>query len=208
MPYHNWSDQTVDWKGLGDAAEYIGTWLRNWGRIGISTYKEKFGTVRVYITFGWYQMFSITHPGYCYSCYPQWLWSIDCRYLSRLMFLLNWAVVPIQKLMYRFRYRQAIRKWPHLTGEILMGADYPELLVGLDKNFHRTRLRDEGLSWQIHWTGYTGGRTDWTGGVHDPEKEEEETEAEVQQEQTDPVVVTDAIPDPALSPETPTEPRG
>ncbi len=129
---HLWGDETVDWAGISAAARFIGTNLVRWGRINVRDYKEKYGTVRVYCDLGWYQFHSITHPSYCYSQYPKWLWSLDCRYGWRLIRPLNWIAVPYHKWLYRRVYRLAVRRWPHLTAEILACADYHELLVGLD----------------------------------------------------------------------------
>jgi len=159
MPYHNWSDDSVDWEGINDAARYIAVWLRRWARLPVRDYKEKFGTVRIYCGFGWHQLHDITHPGYCFSQYPEWLWHLDCRYIRRLMPLVNWAVVPVHRALYRWRYGRAIRKWPHLAGEILMGADWHEDLLGLDPNLHLVQTGDH--SWSYWWTGYDGGRKDW-----------------------------------------------
>lgn len=110
-------------------AEYIGLNLRRWGRISVTQWKEKYGTVRVYCDFGWYQIHSITHPGYVYSRYPQWLWILDCDWGSRLCHYLSRVVVPLQRKLYTHLYGRALRKWPHLRREILTGADYPELLT-------------------------------------------------------------------------------
>lgn len=131
---HSWGDDNVDWDGISEAAYYIGTNLRKWGRVSVRDMKEKWGTVRVYCSFGWYQLHSITHPGYAYSEYPRWLWNLDCTYLSKCMWLFNWFVVPCQKLLYRYFYKRAVRRWPHLRAEILSSADFPELLTHLDRD--------------------------------------------------------------------------
>ena len=129
---HYWGDENVDWEGINKAAEYIGLNLRIYGRVGVTDYKEKFGTVRVYCHFGVHSLFSITHPGYCFSRYPKWLWDIDCLYLSRVIPLLcNWWIVPYQKWLYRKLYSDMVKKYPHLHDEILVAADYDNLLLGL-----------------------------------------------------------------------------
>lgn len=125
---HSWGDEGVDWQGISDAAEFIGRNLRKWGRVNVTQYKEKYGTVRVYCSLGWHQVHCITHPGYAYSQYPNWLWYLDCLYLSRIVRYLNWLIIPVHKYMYTWFYGRALRKWPHLRLEILSGADYPELL--------------------------------------------------------------------------------
>ena len=128
---HTWGDKDVDWPGITKAACEIGSFLRRWGRVDVRQWKEKWGTVRVYCSFGWHQLHSITHPGYSFSQYPQWLWRLDCRVFSRFVYLLNWFVVPWHAWLYRVAYARAVRRRPHLRREILCCADWPELLKGL-----------------------------------------------------------------------------
>lgn len=44
---HSWDDRSVDWKGLNEAAFFIGRRLEEAG-VFVSDAKEKWGTVRVY----------------------------------------------------------------------------------------------------------------------------------------------------------------
>ena len=101
MTSHYWGDGFKYFSDVGEAAELIGDYCRKYGRINVTTTKEKYGTSRVYCSFGWYQMFSITHPGYVYSRYPKWLWSLDCLYLSKIVRFFNPIVVPYQMFIYR-----------------------------------------------------------------------------------------------------------
>lgn len=128
---HSWGEEGVDWPGISDAAAFIAVYLRRWGRVDVRDYKEKFGTVRVYCSLGWHQLHSITHPGYCYSRYPQWLWKLDCYHGWKIARVLNVVVVPFHRWLYRRAYRLAVEKWPHLRKEILNGADWREILQGL-----------------------------------------------------------------------------
>lgn len=127
---HKWGDKNVDWDGIEAAASFIGLRLRKWGRIHVSQYKEKWGEVRVYCSFGWYSFHGITHPGHAFCRYPAWLWKINSG-LGRVVCLLNWLVIPYQQWLYRRTYAQAVRRWPHLRAEILCCADWDELLKGL-----------------------------------------------------------------------------
>lgn len=142
---HDWSEQDIDWKGISAAAQYIGLGLRIWGRVPVRDYKEKYGTIRVYCSFGWWSIHDITHPGWAYIQYKSKL----LRYLNyaewfnRIFRLVNWVVVPYHTWLYTYLYGQALRKWPHLRLEILTGADFPELLrkhgvhqVRTGKNFY------------------------------------------------------------------------
>lgn len=128
---HSWNDTSVDWNGISDAATYIAKELRTYARINVRDSKEKWGTVRVYCDFGWYNLHSIMYPGYYRNQFPKWLANLDNRYLWQLVSLLNIVVVPFHKRFYRKTYRRAIHKWPHLRKEILAGADHSELLAGL-----------------------------------------------------------------------------
>jgi len=124
---HHWGDLDNQGRDICDrieeVAQYIGEWLRKYGRINVMQYKEKFGTIRVYCCLGWEGLYSMTHPGCFYI--PRGI--PRCTWISYINFL----VVPIQKVLYRHRYKQAIKRWPDLKEEILCCADYKELLEGL-----------------------------------------------------------------------------
>lgn len=128
---HSWGDDFPYFQEVGEAADDIGLFLRRWGRLNVRQTKEKWGMVCVYCDFGWYQMHSITHPGYAFSQYPKWFWKFDIDVLSRVIEPLNKIVVPFHKWLYRLAYKKAVRKYPYIQEEILRGADWPELLEGL-----------------------------------------------------------------------------
>lgn len=130
---HDWSSKWPYFNDVEDAASYIGNALRKWGRVNVRQTKEKYGTVRVYCSFGWSQLHCITHPGYCFGQYPKWLWSLDCLYLSKIVRLLNFIVIPYHKWLYNIMYQKAIKKWPHIKEEILVDADWPEFIDGNDE---------------------------------------------------------------------------
>ena len=133
MVYHNWGDK--DKKGrdvcyrVGDVADYIGCWLRTWARINVLQIKEKFGEVRIYCTFGWDDLHSVTHPGHAYYRYGKVGMFIN-QYTRGVFKYLNYIIVPIHKYLYCWRYHRAIKKWPELRDEILQGADFGELFEG------------------------------------------------------------------------------
>lgn len=128
---HTWGDN-VDWDGINDAAELIGTGLRKWGRIQVTQYKEKYGTVRVYCYFGigtWQGLFK---PGFVYNRWPRWIWKLEFNpIVAGLRAIFTWCFYPWQKFIYRWYYRRAVRRWPHLREEILCCADVDELLKDL-----------------------------------------------------------------------------
>ena len=129
---HNWGDKNIDWVGISDSARYIGHNLRRWGRVSVRQYKEKFGTVRVYCSLGWFSFHHITHPGHMFSRYPKWLWKFDCKIGSVIVpFLFNWFIMPYHKWLYKKLHKDMVIKYPHLKEEILCMADYDELLKGL-----------------------------------------------------------------------------
>lgn len=128
---HYWGDGFEYFNEVSEAAGWIGEYLIRWGRINVSQTKEKFGTARVSIYFGWHSFHSLTHPEHHYNRYPNWLWILDCRFGSILIRPLNWLAGPYHKWLYRRAYAKAIAKWPMIRAEILQGADYSELLEGL-----------------------------------------------------------------------------
>jgi len=148
---HDWSDGWPYFADVDNAARYIGLFLRKWGRVGVRDYKEKFGTCRIYLSLGWEQLHSITHPGHCYSRYPHWLWILDCKYLSKIVRLFNYVILPYHIWLYNKAYQNAIKKWPHIKEEILIQADFPDLIDGNDEIM------------AAHWTCYDkdGNETPW-----------------------------------------------
>ena len=130
---HTWGDEEVDWDGINEAGGYIGCWLRKWARVPVRQIKEKYGTVRIYTGLGWDTFHDIFYPGHCFYRWPGWILTIDlfiCRKLrfSRVLFEISY---PIHKRLYRWRYKKALEKWPHLRNEILCCADFHKLLKGL-----------------------------------------------------------------------------
>lgn len=131
---HNWSDEKVDWRGINEAADYIGLTLRKWGRVDVRDYKEKYGTVRVYCSLGWYSLHSLTHPGHSWIRYKREgiLWKLNySEKFNQVFRLINYVVIPYHKWLYTYVYSRALKKWPHLRMEILVCADFDELLKGL-----------------------------------------------------------------------------
>lgn len=130
---HRWGDENVDWRGIEEAAEWIGKNLSRWGRIDVSQTKEKYGEVRVYCSFGG-SLYNLCYP-YEYIFYPK---------LNKFQLFLYKFRIPrwfqkYQQWVYSRVYRAAIKKWPHLTGEILSGADWPEYLPGAEKYWERLK---------------------------------------------------------------------
>lgn len=151
---HNWGEWPDElFSQVGQAADEIGKFCRFWGRIGVTQTKEKYGTARVYCGFGLHQLFSITHPGYAFSRYPKWLWTLDCLYISKLFTFLkiNAIIVPYQLFVYRLAYTRALKKYPAIRDEILSGADYPKELKSLYKKYNI----------ECSWTEYNKETQEW-----------------------------------------------
>ena len=150
---HQWGDEGVDWQGIGDAAEWIGSRLL-WMRIPVSQTKEKYGTVRVYCDFQWYSLHSIFYPRYHYI---RWKDKSIMRWLEyntqvgRMVQFASRLMVPAWEWWYRHTYAAALKKWPHLAGEILMGADHMSLLHGLDDRLRYEQ--DNGGCMCYSWKG-------------------------------------------------------
>lgn len=56
---HFWGDPNVDWRGIGEAAHYIGEFIERWGRMTVLQTKEKWGMSCVYChgPRNWWQRF-------------------------------------------------------------------------------------------------------------------------------------------------------
>ena len=133
---HRWGDWPDEYfYDVGWAAVYIGDFCRRWGRIQVRDTKEKYGTSRVYCSFGIYSLYSIFHPGAVYLRWPKWFKWWEYNFFSPIIqHLQKW--IPFYKwqiFIYRLAYKKAIKKWPHIKKEILAGADYDDLLEGLDE---------------------------------------------------------------------------
>lgn len=127
---HHWKDEGVDWRGLSAAAQYLGDYCSRWGRFGGQT-KEKYGTVRFYAQLGQLSLHSLFYPSYYCSQFPNWLWSLDLYYITpALNFLFGKLFYKWNVFIYNKAYQNALNKWPHLRSEILVDADYLELIEG------------------------------------------------------------------------------
>jgi hypothetical protein len=115
----------------GRAAYFIHQYLVRYGRISVTQSKEKFGTVRVYCSLGYWGFFSLLNPGHVYVHWPKWLYGLDLKYGRPVMQLFNKIVVPYHKFIYRRAYKKAVEKYPFVEERILRTADFPDLLEKL-----------------------------------------------------------------------------
>lgn len=150
---HDWSDKEIDWKGISDAASFMADYLTKWGRVPVRDHKEKYGTVRLYCSFGWSSVMDLTHPGYAWVPYKRdgLMWKL-CYSRSLMPFLFNllsYVVRPYHIYLYRRAYKLAIKKWPHLREEILRGADWCEYLE--EFGWHRVRTSQNGYELHLDW---------------------------------------------------------
>jgi hypothetical protein len=116
---------------LHQIAQEIGEPLRNKYRISVVDCKEKLGTVRVYCTFGWYNLHDVVHPGYVFNRFPPWLQTLDYYLLGPIVHQLSRLIVPLQIRAYRRAYQVALVKYPQHRTAILSCTDWPEYLKGL-----------------------------------------------------------------------------
>lgn len=126
---HYWGDGFPYFQEVGRAADEIGDFCVKWGRIRVTCTKEKFGTSRVYCSFGHYQIGSLISPGT--GWYGDWPWWCKWTWKIYTPKWINALLIPYQRMVYRLAYRIAIRKYSMIKKEILYGADWPEFLKGL-----------------------------------------------------------------------------
>lgn len=150
---HNWNNDGVDWKGIAEAGDFIRDYCIKWARLGGSV-KEKYGTVRFYpISMGSISLHQVVYPGYQRNRFPSWLWNFDIDYATPLLTkLFGSTYARWQEKVYYRAYKKAVYKWPHLRAEILVAADYLDLLNDGDL------VRIEGRkTYVLGWNGETLG---------------------------------------------------
>lgn len=125
---HKWGDD-FDLKGLNDCEDILYNICRKYGRLG-GQIKEKYGTLRFYAMFD-LSLHSLVYPGYVYSQFPEWLWTLDIYYISPFLNKLFGKIwFWYQSKIYNYAYHKCLKKYPNLRDEILCCADYPELIKG------------------------------------------------------------------------------
>lgn len=135
MTYHNWGEEGIDWRGIEDAADEIGVFLAKWGRISVHQTKEKFGTVRVYCSFGWDCFHGIIWPRHMWI-HKWWPYYFDLLIAKVTLPILSRVAFPYQRWIYRKAYSNAVKKYPHLREEIFSCVDFGELLEGVEGYKH------------------------------------------------------------------------
>lgn len=138
---HMWGDKDFDWNALNEAIELTTHIMTRWGRIGFHS-KEKYGTFRGATYFYSGGLHSLIYPGYVYSQFPKWLWTLECLYLPTVTKWLgiNWMVWQWQKRVYNWAYQASVKRYPHIIAEIIQAADYPELIENYDKLMFMAKL--------------------------------------------------------------------
>lgn len=126
---HEWGEEGFDWHGLDDAGNIIGDFCHRWGRFG-GQIKEKYGTLRFYAHFTGFDLHMLFYPGYYYCQFPTWLWNLDWKLRKTIFVPLHRPTTWWQTKVYNRAYQKALKKYPHLRKEILICADYPELIKG------------------------------------------------------------------------------
>jgi hypothetical protein len=124
---HYWGDNDFSdemFAQVGQAADYIGTFLRKWGRVHVSCTKEKYGTARVYCSFGIYNVNTLVYPGYHYIQKPTWLMHLRLPEWKWLQV----GIANYQLWLYNLAYNKAFKKFPLVQKEIYYGADYSEFI--------------------------------------------------------------------------------
>lgn len=129
---HTWGDDWPYWEDLNRAIHFIWWVCTKIGRIGVHS-KEKYGTHRM-TTYFWNGSFhSLIYPGYCYSQFPQWLWTFDIYYITKFMQWLRfpiWIVFQYQRCVFALAFYIAMKKHPHIADEIASDVDYYQGIIG------------------------------------------------------------------------------
>lgn len=135
MTSHDWNSDWLYFSDVEAAAEEISSFLRKWGRIS-AWGKEKYGTCRVDCYLGGFCLHQMIYPGYTYSQFPNWLWILDCKYLSRILQLkpIYYLLLKYQLFIYNLAYKKAVKRYPHIFDEIIEAASYINELSWVNKD--------------------------------------------------------------------------
>lgn len=131
--YGKWPDKYFG--QIEDAAYEIGTFISRWGRMTVLQTKEKFGTVRVYCSFGSSCIHGLVWPRRMWV-HRFWPYKLDLLMSSLLCKILNIILIPYQRFIYRLAYKRAVTKYPHLWDEIMCCADHGDVLEGVEGYKH------------------------------------------------------------------------
>jgi hypothetical protein len=116
--HHVWGDKDFDWESLREAEHDIHRVCYRLGRLCVST-KEKWGTLRVTVYWWGGDIRALFYP--CrYGRFCSWT-----RWIG-----LQWLVHKWQRWVYRYAYARIVKKYPHIRDELLVDADYPEMIEG------------------------------------------------------------------------------
>ena len=122
--------KTNDLEGAMDALKFYG---RKLGRMG-GVIKQKSEVIEFHVRFWDGTIYSAINPDHtCIHSNSTFFYMIDYPILSRLFFYIGLIglIHRYQMVMYRFSYRRAIAKYPHLRNVLLGGADFPDELKDL-----------------------------------------------------------------------------
>jgi hypothetical protein len=131
--YGEWPDELFN--EIEQTASEIGKYCVKWGRISVHQTKEKYGTVRVYCSFGWSCIHQIFYPRHMWI-HKWWPYYYDLLIAKFTLPVLNKVILPYQRWIYRRAYKLAVCKRPHLRDEIFSCADFGEALEGVEGYKH------------------------------------------------------------------------
>lgn len=115
---------------LDKIAYEIGNFCVRWGRIPVTQTKEKYGTIRVYNSFGIFGLHGLLFPNrvYKHQKFPQWLWEFDINHISGIFEKLNFIIIPYQYFIYKLAFYKTMWKYPEYYDLIFQAIDHPEAI--------------------------------------------------------------------------------
>ena len=148
---HHWGDD-FDFASIGHAADEIGAYCVKWGRIPVTQTKEKYGTVRVYNSWGIENLYWLIRPNYHYYKLPIWVRKLDDRTFGKLFRFALPLIFKYQTYIYNKAYQKAVKKYPHLREEILVNADWPEFIDNNEDIMKKNWSRFDENGNEVAWT--------------------------------------------------------
>lgn len=150
-PYHEWGDKDFDWKALNEACGFFQRNLQRWARLFCLT-KEKYGTLRLeWFDFGLHGVLGLINPRIMMWRGSNWVYITNDKITAITRKIgLSWLFWQYQRLIFNILTVIAVKKWSHISAEIVDEYEFEEILykitkiyIGYDKLFEKVKVNDE-----------------------------------------------------------------
>jgi len=157
---HYWGDDWPYWNDLYEAQRMLHNQLRNVYHLPLTDLKEKYGTLRIWITPS-FTLHNLLWPGHCFCRWPKWLhfmWKLDIYFWPKFGRYtgLTWLYNQYVNRAYTMSMEKVARAFPHIKAEILSDGESSLLRHMTDWNKYWVKSRGERYpepnpTWVAYW---------------------------------------------------------